>query len=238
MKKLNKYQTISIIAFAMMACTNNYFIKDPEYKKEVSEQFIKQKSNGIHRDSVLFNVFNDNLNSKEEEALKFLYAYMPLSDLADYDGDYFVNIVKYALRAKEELPWGKDIPDDIFRHYVLPHRVNNENLDVFRSTYYEELLDRVKYLSLEEAILEINHWCHERVTYRGSDLRTSGPMATIKTGFGRCGEESTLSISALRAVCIPARQVYVPRWSHADDNHAWVEVWLNGEWKYFGACEP
>ena len=37
---------------------------------------------------------------------------------------------------------------------------------------------------------------------------------------------------------IPARQVYVPRWSHCDDNHAWVEVWCDGDWHYLGACEP
>jgi hypothetical protein len=23
-----------------------------------------------------------------------------------------------------------------------------------------------------------------------------------------------------------------------DDNHAWVEVWINGKWNYMGACEP
>ena len=38
-------------------------------------------------------------------------------------------------------------------------------------------------------------------------------------------EESAFLVSALRSVGIPARQVYVPRWSHCGDNHArssWV----------------
>lgn len=39
-------------------------------------------------------------------------------------------------------------------------------------------------------------------------------------------------------VGIPARQCYVPRWAHCDDNHAWVEVWADGDWHYLGACEP
>ena len=55
---------------------------------------------------------------------------------------------------------------------------------------------------------------------------------------GRCGEESTLAVSAMRSVGIPARQCYVPRWAHCDDNHAWVEVWADGDWHYLGACEP
>ena len=46
------------------------------------------------------------------------------------------------------------------------------------------------------------------------------------------------AVAALRAVCIPARQVYTPRWAHTDDNHAWVEVWIDGKWHFLGACEP
>ena len=60
----------------------------------------------------------------------------------------------------------------------------------------------------------------------------------MRTSLGRCGEESTFAVTALRAVGIPARQCYTPRWAHCDDNHAWVEVWVDGEWKFCGACEP
>ena len=174
----------------------------------------------------------------EKEALEFLYAYMPLGDSVDYTEDYYRECIHYAFRAKEELPWGASIPEREFKHFVVPVRVNNENLDAFRSTYYEELKDRVKDLSLYDAVLEVNHWCHEHVNYKGSDSRTSAPMATIKTSWGRCGEESTLLVTALRTVGIPARQVYTPRWAHCDDNHAWVEAWVDGQWHFLGACEP
>jgi hypothetical protein len=63
-------------------------------------------------------------------------------------------------------------------------------------------------------------------------------MSTILSSRGRCGEESTFAVAALRTAGIPARQVYTPRWAHSDDNHAWAEVWINGEWFYMGACEP
>ena len=174
----------------------------------------------------------------EEEALDFLYEYMPLGDNVDYSRDFFRESVHYAFKAKEELPWGASIPEREFKHFVLPARVNNENLDRFRATYYEELKGRVKDLSLYDAVLEVNHWCHEHVNYKGSDSRTSAPMATIKTSWGRCGEESTLLVTALRTVGIPARQVYTPRWAHCDDNHAWVEAWVDGQWHFLGACEP
>ena len=54
----------------------------------------------------------------EEAALEFLYQYMPLSDSVDYTEDYFRECVQYAFRAKEELPWGSNIPDREFKHFV------------------------------------------------------------------------------------------------------------------------
>lgn len=180
----------------------------------------------------------DNTGFTEEKALRFLYASMPLGDSVDYTEDYYRECVRYAFRAKDEMPWGESIPEREFKHFVVPVRVNNENLDRFRATYYEELSGRVKHLFLYDAVLEVNHWCHEHVNYKGSDSRTSAPMATIKTSWGRCGEESTLLVTALRTVGIPARQVYTPRWAHCDDNHAWVEAWVDGKWRFLGACEP
>ena len=177
-------------------------------------------------------------NNKEQKALAFLNASMPQCDLVDYSEDYFLKNIQTSFKAKKDMPWGKRVPEREFKHFVLPIRVNNENLDDFRMAYYEELRDRVKDLSMYDAVLEVNHWCHEKVNYKGSDSRTSAPMATIKTSWGRCGEESTLLVSALRTVCIPARQVYVPRWAHCDDNHAWVEAWVDGQWHFLGACEP
>lgn len=172
------------------------------------------------------------------QALEFLYAYMAWPDLADYPADFYLRQADYALRTRREMPWGKNVPDREWLHFVLPPRVNNENLDTFRTACYEELKRRVEGLSMREAVLEVNHWCHEHVTYKPSDSRTSSPLASMRTATGRCGEESTFTVAALRTVGIPARQVYTPRWAHTDDNHAWVEAWVDGEWCFLGACEP
>lgn len=186
-----------------------------------------------------FSVFDrEDLTPEQREYLTFLYAYMALPDITDHDGQYFLDNVNTALRAREEMPWGKDVPDREFRHFVVPVRVNNEPLDGHRMQFYEELRDRVKDLTVEEAILEVNHWCHEKATYQPSDGRTRSPLQTCGAAIGRCGEESTFTVAALRSVGIPARQVYTPRWAHTDDNHAWVEAYANGKWHFIGACEP
>ena len=183
-------------------------------------------------------VADGRLTGPEIEALEFLYAYMPLADVTDYPTDYYLQNVRASFRAREEMPWGAKIPEVVFRHFVLPLRVNNEDLDTSRVAFYRELKPRVEGLGMEEAILEVNHWCHEKVAYQPSDARTSSPLNTVRSAYGRCGEESTFTVAALRSVGIPARQVYTPRWAHTDDNHAWVEAWADGQWHFLGACEP
>ena len=177
-------------------------------------------------------------SEQEKEALRFLYAYMPLADVTDYPLEFHLENVRATFEAREQMPWGKTVPDLLFNHFVLPLRVNNEALDMSRPVFFKELKERVAGMSMEDAILEVNHWCHEHVTYQPSDARTLSPLACMNTAIGRCGEESTFTVAALRSIGIPARQVYTPRWAHTDDNHAWIEAWANGKWHFMGACEP
>ena len=183
-----------------------------------------------------FMTLPEGITAAEKEALEFLYAYMPLADVTDYPTDLYVQSVRASLKAREEMPWS--VPEREFRHFVLPLRVNNEDLDSARVVFYRMLKPRVEGLSMEEAILEVNHWCHEMMTYQPSDGRTHSPLASLKNSLGRCGEESTFCVTALRSVGIPARQVYTPRWAHTESNHAWVEAWADGRWRFIGACEP
>ena len=228
---------VLIILFG--SCNNRKIIMNQESRQEIEQAFNKTRKLAAARAEILFSPFDQELSNDELDALMFLYSGMPLSDLADYSGDFFLSNTRYSLLARYQYRWGNSIPGEIFLQYVLPVRVNNENLDSFRIKYYNELYTRVGSMkSMESAALEINRWCHEKVSYQPADIRTSAPESTILSARGRCGEESTFTVAALRTAGIPARQVYVPRWAHSDDNHAWVEVWIDGIWKYLGACEP
>ena len=229
--------TLLFTLLVWTSCNNQqHFITDAAYRAEVENDFQAKQAALPNGD--LFAVFNDQMTPEEREALTFMYAYMSIGDITDYSGDFYLKNIRSSFQARNEMPWGDSIPEDIFRHFVLPVRINNENLDESRMVFFDELKDRVKGLSLYDAVLEVNHWCHEKVIYTPSDGRTSSPLASVKTAYGRCGEESTFTVAALRSVGIPARQVYTPRWAHTDDNHAWVEAWVNGKWYFLGACEP
>lgn len=237
MKTFTHLFSLLMLTIVLFACSNDHFLKEENYRNQVTQDFERKKQALPNGD--LFAVFsNPDLTVAEREGLTFLYAYMPIGDITDYSGEYYLENLRLSEQTRREMPWGKVIPEDLFRHFVLPIRINNENLDDSRKVFYGELKERVKNLSMKDAILEVNHWCHEKVVYRPSDARTSSPLASVKTAYGRCGEESTFAVAALRAVGIPARQVYTPRWAHTDDNHAWVEAWADGKWYFLGACEP
>lgn len=236
MKRVAQLLNLLGLVCLLASCGGQSFITDASYRQRVEQDFNQKKERLPQGD--LFAIFDTELTPYEREALEFLYAYMPLVDIADHPGEFHLMNVRASQKAAEEMPWGKAVPEELFRHFVLPVRVNNEHLDSARVVFYDELKDRVRSLSMYDAILEVNHWCHEKAIYTPSDARTSSPLATVRTAYGRCGEESTFLVAALRSVGIPARQVYTPRWAHTDDNHAWVEAWADGKWYFLGACEP
>lgn len=235
----NKILSVLLILVLVASCAKEKaLIQNKERLSDIQRMLAVQKELTAKSQSPVWDIFRQPLSSEEKQALEFIYAYAPLSDLADYQPEFFLKNVQYSLKARAEMPWGKTIPEEEFLHFVLPLRVNNENLDNFREVMYNEITQRIKGMDMKQAALEINHWCHEKVNYRGTDSRTSAPLSTVKKTFGRCGEESTFTVTAMRTAGIPARQVYTPRWAHSDDNHAWVEVWIDGRWHYLGACEP
>lgn len=226
---------VSVILMILVVLVSQGSVLTPD--AQVSADFEARRS--VMHDVSVYDLFSSHeLSEDQRAAMEFLYAYMPLPDLAAYPAEFFLTNVDVSLCAAREMPWGRSVPEREFRHFVLPVRVNNENLDMSRPVFYEELKERVQGLTMSEAILEVNHWCHEKVTYQPSDARTSSPLSTVSQAIGRCGEESTFTVAALRSVGIPARQVYTPRWAHTDDNHAWVEAWADGQWHFIGACEP
>lgn len=236
------FLSLSVLSLAVLAaCGSSSIMTDVKLKERV-EQRLASRADWLP-------AMPEGMSGNESEAMNFLYAYLPVGDVADYSTDFFLANVRQSLATRDEMPWGKSVAEREFLHYVLPVRVNNEALDTSRMAFYAELKDRVKGLSMKEAILEVNHWCHEKVNYSPTDARTMSPLALMTNSTGRCGEESTFAVAALRSVGIPARQIYVPRWAHTDDNHAWVEAWAadqtaktgepaTGKWYYIGACEP
>lgn len=179
--------------------------------------------------------------ANEINANEAIYFADALTDADWYEAntEMLLDGFRAALEVKEAFPWGGTYSDEIYRRYVLPLRVDDEPLQPYRRQFLEEIGARIDTISsLSRAALEVNLWLGERVGFQSTDWRDQGPLTTISCGFGRCGEMMIVAIDAMRSVGIPARGVYVPFWSHSDNNHAWIEVYTEDGWKYMGACEP
>ena len=91
--------------------------------------------------------------------------------------------VKAAIKARKEMGW--NVPDREWTYFVLPTRINQQALDSARLVFYDEIKPRLKGLSMADAILEVNHWTHEKASYRPSGARVnSGNAAHIAATAG------------------------------------------------------
>ncbi|MDR0758248.1 MAG: transglutaminase domain-containing protein, partial [Tannerella sp.] len=118
---------ICLFGFYIMCigCTPpSHFITDSSIRAEVSQTFAEKKS--FFADSSLFAVFDCEMTLREREAMMFLYAFMPIGDITDYGKTFYLNNVRASFAAQKEMPWGNRIPEVVFRHFVLPVRINNE----------------------------------------------------------------------------------------------------------------
>lgn len=172
--------------------------------------------------------------------LIYLLINMPNHDLLAMRSDILVENVEYAYLAKEKVPWGKSISEELFQREVLPYRSTSEPIEKWRRDFFESVHPVVSDCKTSgEAALKVNEWVASMLTYKPSTW-VQGPHEMLKSGYGRCGELTNFLVEAARSVCIPARTAYTPWWSTSDDNHAWVEVWDTGDlsWHAIDAANP
>ena len=221
-----------------------------EFLKENRERILEGYKKIKEQFPGVFEETDKQIEKQEPEtalALKYLYMTMPCSDIGNYSFKVFLDYAENSVRLWKEAEGVRSLPEDIFLNYVLYHRVNEEEIAPCRELFHNEIrsfMEENEKLSLmdgcsrKDFAIEVNYWCAQEATYHCTDDRTLSALTVYRRGNGRCGEESVFTVNAMRSVGIPARQVYAPKWSHCDDNHAWVEIWNDGKWYFLGACEP
>ena len=119
MKRLIVTTLIILGTFCINCTGSKHFISDKTERDHIKKQYEVRTQLASNRKAPLFGVLEDkSLTTQQREAFMFLIAYMPLNDLADYTGEYFMDQINLAFKASETFKWGADIPEDIFRHFV------------------------------------------------------------------------------------------------------------------------
>ncbi len=175
---------------------------------------------------------------RKRKWVKFLLRSMPTTDLVSLNADSLLAELTALDSALALAPWTKEVPENLFMHYVLPYRVSQEPLEYFRKNHWREVWERVKDCSdLRCAVYRLNEWAYEQMKYEPTSRWDQTAEQTLRRGIGRCEEMAMLFIKACRAVGIPARDVYTPYWPFTNSNHAWVEVWTGDGWHFLGGAE-
>ena len=95
------------LMFSTLSCTNNHLISDAAERAVVQADFDQRAATWNQGD--LFKVFEQEMSEQQREALTFLYAYMPLGDITDYSGEFFLENIDYSL---EKLPLPPIFPEN------------------------------------------------------------------------------------------------------------------------------
>lgn len=176
----------------------------------------------------------------QRKGTAFLLEHMPDRDLRGLTAELLLENVEFAYRARNELPWGKDVPEELFLNDVLPYANVDETREPWRKEFFERCVPLVKDCKTPaEAAQRLNVDLFRELKLGYSTQRRAAnqsPRESILLGKASCTGLSIVLVDACRAVGVPARLVGTPMWSDNRGNHTWVEVW-DRRWHFTGACE-
>lgn len=231
------FAALSMLTSGCIAQNRNYYFGG--WSPDNNNVQVVLDSSGSNRHELVKVLDACRKNPEKMQAAKFLISNLPPDDRATITADLLLDDIDFAFLARETMSWGKDISWSDFLHYVLPHRVSQEKAVNWRRPFYKEILPLVAGCkNIKDAILRINRWCFEKTGFKSTQRWDQNPLMTINRGYGRCEEAVILTVCALRAAGIPARQTMVPAWQHSNDNHTWTEVLIHNKWHFMESANP
>lgn len=157
-----------------------------------------------------------------------------------------VNHIEWAFKVWREQPWGKHVDFDTFCEYILPYRIGDEPLSLWRKEIYERyspILDEFR--KTDEAdnpktAAQLLMDTLRKAAYRNTALFPAGPHLgpdVLKWHTGSCREFTDAMIYVLRALGIPCGVDRVMVLGDNNASHFWNFV-LDKEGKTYIANLP
>jgi hypothetical protein len=227
---------VSLAVAAVLGISVLSFADDaPWWRRDVEAALVQAKDNRGELVEALRKV-----PGSQRVGLAFLIVNMPESDLTTLKAKYLLDNLDLAYAVRAKMPWGKQVPEELFLNDVLPYASVAETREPWRKEMMDRCLPIVKDAkNLTEAAQALNANVFTKVKVRYSTLRgrpDQSPSESMKSGIASCTGLSILLADACRSVGVPARLVGIPKWANKPGNHTWVEIW-DGDWHFTGACE-
>ena len=175
------------------------------------------------------------LDGERRAAAAFLLEHLPATDRDGLPVALFRENLELAFSAREQYPWTRRLPRELFFNDVLPHAVADETRDPWRrqlrDLFAPHLADCTNVCEVAAAVgsriatLTGVHYDTRR------EKACQSPAESMRTGKASCTGLSILMVDALRAAGVPARLVTIPLWGTREGNHTWVEVHDGADWQ-------
>ena len=223
---------IVLLAICLSACTGSKYAGVPnQYQELISQTMQTAGSNAKELKKAL-----KQAPTTQREAMAFLIAYMPERDAKALTANFLLENVDYAYKAREEFPWAKEVPNDIFLNDVVAYVNLNENRENWRKDFYERFKKYVANCkTMREAIDSVNKNVRDELLVDYNTKREKpdqAPYESMRQHMASCSGLSILLTDAFRAVGIPSRVAGTPAWYDDRGNHNWNEVWIDGKWRF------
>jgi poly(3-hydroxybutyrate) depolymerase len=176
-----------------------------------------------------------------KKAAIFLVEGMPERDLKSLDKKFLLVHLNLAMKARQQFPWAKTLPEDIFLNDVLPYASLDETREPWRQEFYKQCQTLVKECkTATEAAQAINKGFFKIINVHyntGRKAPNQSPAESKNLGMATCTGLSIIMVDACRSVGVPARVAGTAMWSNKRGNHTWVEIYHDGNWFFTGADE-
>ncbi len=208
----------------------------PWWTKSIEKKLVESKSNRKELEKAL-----NNIPKEQRAGMVFLLENMPISDLENISAKFLITNHLLAYKAKQEVPWGDQIPDELFFNNVLAYANLDEKRDPWRQEFYDLCMPLIKSCKTPSEVAgKLNAELFKTLKLKYAPQRRPpnlSPSESILQGNASCTGLSIVLSDACRSVCVPARLAGTPNWFDKRGNHTWVEIW-DKDWHFTGACEP
>lgn len=187
--------------------------------------YFKESANHAKNPKVVVDSLNKIYGSPTLSRLK------PIYDIGVVDSAFLVSHIDVAFYSRENRPWGKNVGWNDFCEFVLPYRLGDEPLSLWRNDVlerYSDLIDSVASLPGSEdprfAANELYIGWLRRKKFKWTSKLPVGPrigVEIIDWKTGACRERADGMCYLLRAAGLPAVLHRAPMRGDLNDSHSW-----------------
>ncbi len=171
-------------------------------------------------------ITSDNYHSVLD-SLGLAIRYRTDNDAETMTAEYFIRNIDQAFLSWRGNPWSQNYSEDIFRRYILPYRIDAEELTDWRTFFIERYTPMIDTMTVRRDVRSVAGLIIRDVkSWFGfhRDALVLKPALTVREAFaygkGECGSIADIFVLALRAMGIAATVDRIPVWGTSNGGHA------------------